>query len=120
MPVIQDAGSLGSQANDPSGGGQQQSQSTSQFNAAMPTSSPDGDPTTAVGQAVNDQRMGAFSQMLSNYGVQGLGPQALERQTSTQSQLLDGMLQAMGLSTADLKGAYAQSQFANTGDANAI
>jgi len=63
-----------------------------------------------------DQTMAAFNQILLG-GIGNLGPQALERMSKTERGIAEGATQAAGLSWDDLEDAYAQSRYANTGNA---
>jgi hypothetical protein len=64
-----------------------------------------------------DQRLQAVAELLINRGPQGLAPQTLEKMSSTQREVTEGALDALGLNWEDFEDAYAQTRFQNVGNA---
>jgi hypothetical protein len=62
------------------------------------------------------QAQNVMNQVLMG-GVGNLGPQELEKMSKTQRGLAEGAAGAAGINWDDLEEAYAQTRFANTGNA---
>lgn len=65
----------------------------------------------------NDQRLANFRQALGQYGIQGMGPQFMEKAGKTGRGAYEGAFEALGLTPDDANEAYALTRFANSGNA---
>lgn len=99
FPTLQTGGAIGQMTVSP--------QATSAAPPPVSTSLP----------AQTDQRLAAVAELLVNRGPGGLAPQTLERMSSTQREVTEGALDALGLNWDDFEDAYAQTRFANVGSA---
>jgi len=72
----------------------------------------------SLGLDQNDQRLAALTNALQQYGIQGFGPQAFERESKSEMGLLQNAFNALGLSPEDAQQAYEQTRWHQGTNAN--
>jgi hypothetical protein len=98
MPQVQEPSSLGSQSS-----------------FQTPVAAPSPSPIASVDQGNQQAALDEMKYRLMQ-GPGSMGPQTLERMSSTQRGVMEGALEALGLRPEDFVEAYSQSRFANTGN----